>query len=152
MSRAKPTALKIVQGNPGKRRLNDAEPVPRSPVEIPVGISKEARAIWERIVSQAPPGLLTSVDQDLLRAYVGAALSYQRAERALAKSGEIIRAPKTGALMQSPWVAFRNRQAELLSRLGEQLGLNPSARSRIRVGVPGNDDDPYEKFRRRDKT
>lgn len=59
----KPTALKILTGNPGKRKLNDREPMPEPRCAPPAWLAPEALVEWKR---QAPPlerlGLLTEID------------------------------------------------------------------------------------------
>ena len=62
--RNKPTQLKIIEGNPGKRPLPDDEPKPRPTMpECPDGLDDGAKEVW----SQYAPiihrmGLLTEVD------------------------------------------------------------------------------------------
>ena len=48
-----PTAIKILQGNPGKRPLNQNEPKPikRAP-KCPTWISSEAKKEWRRMCKQ----------------------------------------------------------------------------------------------------
>lgn len=61
--RPKPTALKVLQGNPGKRHLNLNEPVPVGPVEKPIGLSTLAAAVWDEIAPVCVAmGTLTSAD------------------------------------------------------------------------------------------
>ena len=46
----KPTSVKILTGNPGKRRLNHEEPKPPVSVpECPVELSPTAKAEWDRL-------------------------------------------------------------------------------------------------------
>jgi phage terminase small subunit len=44
----KPTALKLVQGNPGKRKLNKSEPKFCGAPVCPAWITDVARAEWKR--------------------------------------------------------------------------------------------------------
>jgi P27 family predicted phage terminase small subunit len=62
--RPKPTALKVLQGNPGKRKLNQHEPKPpQGDVKPPEGISKAALSVWTRIAPVAMAmGTLTPAD------------------------------------------------------------------------------------------
>ena len=61
----KPTSLKVLEGNPGKRQLNPNEPKPDASIpKCPAWLSKEAKREWKRLVpflEQA--GLLTQVDR-----------------------------------------------------------------------------------------
>ncbi len=44
----KPTALKLLQGNPGKRPLPKGEPRPPVGCEPPANLTKRARGVWDR--------------------------------------------------------------------------------------------------------
>jgi phage terminase small subunit len=60
-----------LRGNPGKRRLNDAEPrpAPRVP-SCPTCLGDEARKEWRRLAKNLGElGLLTGLDRGLLAAY-----------------------------------------------------------------------------------
>jgi P27 family predicted phage terminase small subunit len=62
--RPKPTALKILQGNPGQRRLNEHEPKPpQGAVNRPQTLSKHACAVWDELAPIAlAMGTLTRAD------------------------------------------------------------------------------------------
>ena len=62
--RPKPTALKVLQGNPGKRPLNAAEPQPPAgAIEKPVGLSAGAGLIWDELAPICVTmGTLTTAD------------------------------------------------------------------------------------------
>ena len=46
----KPTALKVLEGNPGKRPLNLFEPTPEDKMpECPDWLEDEAKAEWDRL-------------------------------------------------------------------------------------------------------
>ena len=49
----KATMLKLVTGNPGKRRLNTAEPLPEGRPKPPVPLSGRPLALWRAYVSPA---------------------------------------------------------------------------------------------------
>jgi phage terminase small subunit len=51
--RPKPTRMKILTGNPGKRRLNENEPKPEPSVpDCPSELGPVARQEWDRLVAQ----------------------------------------------------------------------------------------------------
>ena len=58
----KPTALKQLEGNPGKRQLNEHEPVPpKSTVRCPAWLEPEAKKEWKRLApSLEAMGILSS--------------------------------------------------------------------------------------------
>ena len=60
----KPTAIKALTGNPGKRPLNHQEPIPPGVIgDPPEHLSDGAKAAWRLAVECAPPGLLTQSTQ-----------------------------------------------------------------------------------------
>ena len=67
----RPTHLKILEGNPGKRSLTKNEPKPRpvNPTQ-PDWLLREAKAEWRRVVPELERmGLLTTVDRAALATY-----------------------------------------------------------------------------------
>ena len=61
----KPTAIKELEGNPGKRPLNEAEPKPvKKAPSCPKWLEPEAKKEWRRLSKQLEQsGVLTEVDQ-----------------------------------------------------------------------------------------
>jgi P27 family predicted phage terminase small subunit len=84
--RPKPTALKIIAGNPGKRPLNKNEPVYAS-LEIgnpPEDSSEEVKSEWFSIGSQlAEFGILQTVDRHIFHRYCDALVRWKRIVRFL---------------------------------------------------------------------
>ena len=60
----KPTAIKKLEGNPGKRKLNTKEPIPAKGMpECPQWLLAEAKKEWERLADlMNQMGVLTEVD------------------------------------------------------------------------------------------
>ena len=60
----KPTALKLLEGNPGKRPLNGREPVPpRAALKCPAWLLPEAKKEWKRLAPALEAmGVLTMAD------------------------------------------------------------------------------------------
>ena len=49
----KPTAIKVLEGNPGKRPLNKFEPAPEKKAPpCPEWLNGEAKAEWERLADK----------------------------------------------------------------------------------------------------
>ena len=130
--RPKPTRLKVLTGNPGKRPLNASEPRPDVAVpECPVELGPLARQEWDRMVGElAPLRLLTHLDRAALAAYCGAFALWAEATQAIQKYGAMVKSP-TGYPIQSPYVSIANRQAEIMMRIASEFGLTPASRSRI---------------------
>src|SRR5690554_3889293 len=81
----KPTALKIIAGNPGKRPLpqNEAVVALAEPTPPPF-LCDDAKVEWGRVCSQLyAAGLMTEIDRAALAAYAAAYGRWAQAERAL---------------------------------------------------------------------
>lgn len=144
--RPKPTHLKLLQGNPGKRRINPSEPKP--PAEIPVPpdhLNDIAKAEWNRISEiLLRLGLLTTLDRAALAAYCTTYARWIEAEEALKKTGPIVRSPN-GHPILSPYLVVANRALEQMRAFMIEFGLTPASRSRISVNVHENED-PFENW------
>ncbi len=142
----KPTALKKLQGNPGKRPLNNAEPAPR--VEIPScprHITGLARREWRRLTHELYTlGLLTMVDRAALAAYCAAYGRWAEAEKQITKGGMTITTPN-GFEVQSPYIGIINRSVEQMGKFAAQFGMTPASRSHIKVDNKP-EEDPFEAF------
>jgi P27 family predicted phage terminase small subunit len=138
----KPTHLKLIMGNPGKRTLNrrEPQPIPLMP-DPPLELSADALIEWNRLaVEQHRIGLLTMVDRAAMAAYCEAYSCWAQCQRALKTmaaadqltSGLLIRTTNGNAI-QNPLVGTRNKAQKDMVHFAAELGMTPSARSRIEV-------------------
>jgi len=128
----KPTALKRLNGNPGKRALNHAEPQPPPGLpDCPPHLSEVAREEWHRLAQALHDmGVLTIADRAALAAYCQAYGRWVEAEEKMKATPPMVRTP-SGYVQQSPWMSVANKQLELMGRYMTELGLTPASRSRI---------------------
>ena len=147
----KPTKLKVVAGNPGKRKLNQSEPSPRVTLpRCPAHLSEPARAEWKRMGKRLRKlGLLTDIDTAAFAAYCAAWGRWVEAEEALIKHGAVVRAPKTGVPMQNPYLSIANTAIRQIREFLTEFGMSPSSRSRVSGGDPALLD-PEEEARDRE--
>lgn len=141
--RPKPTAIRRIEGNPGKRAWNHDEPrPPEGTPDCPPHLDGEARAEWFRLVDVlVGMGVVTLADRGALAAYCQAWGRWVEAEEKLKETPMLIRTP-SGYVQQSPWLTVSNRQMELMGRYMAELGLTPASRSRIAVvNVAGAESD-----------
>jgi len=150
----KPSVIKLVTGNPGKRRGRDDEPRPEARVPpVPAHLSEPAKAEWERVSFELYRlGLLTSIDRAALAAYCQACADWAEAEAKLQEFGKVVKSPvrtKTKTLpdgtvvreetggypIQSPFLAIRNKALELMHKFMIEFGMTPSARTRVATNV-----------------
>jgi P27 family predicted phage terminase small subunit len=137
--RPKPTRLKVLTGNPGKRPLNEGEPRPEFAIpECPPELGPVAQKEWQRLVAELSKlRLVTHLDRAALAAYCGAYAFWAEATEAIQKYGTMVKSP-SGYPIQSPYMAIANRQAEIMMRIASEFGLTPASRSRI--SAPPEDD------------
>lgn len=142
----KPTALKILEGNPGKRNLNAKEPKPlKKAPKCPAWLDAEAKKEWRRLTKQLEDlGLLTTIDMAAFAGYCQAFARWKEAEEFISKHGTIVKTP-SGYWQQVPQVSIAQTYLKIMHKFCEQFGLTPSARSRI-VSDTGhrNEADPME--------
>jgi P27 family predicted phage terminase small subunit len=130
--RPKPTRLKVLTGNPGKRPLNTNEPRPEAAIpDCPVELGAVAHREWDRLVGELSVlRILTNLDRAALAAYCGAYAMWAEATEAIQKYGTMVKSP-SGYPGQSPYVSIANRQAEIMMRIASEFGFTPASRSRI---------------------
>lgn len=130
--RPKPTRLKRLTGNPGKRPMNENEPQPEAAVpDCPVELGPVARREWDRLAGDLGKlKLLTSLDRAALAAYCGAYALWAESTEAIQTYGTMVKSP-SGYPIQSPYVSIANRQAEIMMRIASEFGFTPASRSRI---------------------
>ncbi|MFC6644444.1 phage terminase small subunit P27 family [Granulicella cerasi] len=144
----KPTIIKQLSGNPGKRRLNKSEPSFSAGATCPKHLDKVAKAEWKRIAADlTTSGLLTSVDRSALAAYCVAFSRWIKAEELLEREGLVIVSPKSGYAMPHPAVSISNTAMTLMHKFASEFGFTPSSRSRINVAAPTKTKaDPLDAF------
>lgn len=152
--KAKPTNLRLIEGNPGKRGINlnepKAEPVRMAPPQM---LCDDATEEWERISEQLyNMGVLTSADRSALAAYCQCYGRWVKAERAIAKMAEqdtvtrgLMIKTSNGNAIQNPLVGVSNRAMADMVRYAAEFGMTPSARTRIDIEKT-RDNDPASKF------
>lgn len=152
----KPTNLKILEGNPGKRPLPTREPKP-APVapKCPSWISREAKKEWKRVAPQLERlGLLTQMDMVALAGYCEAWATYIEASTYLQEHGliyEVYLRGKEGDLVPGedgrpillkssswPQAAIAHKALTQVRAFCSEFGFTPSARGRM--SVPGADE------------
>jgi P27 family predicted phage terminase small subunit len=145
-AKPKPTHLKLLAGNPGKRPLNRNEPKPQGDLhDAPDWLTDEQKAGWTYAIANAPAGLMKRLDRSALTAFVVAEDLHRQATVAVGKFGLITKSPSKGEPMQNPYLPIINRQAQIMLKAAAELGFTPSSRSRVEI-VGGETEDPAEAF------
>jgi len=139
----KPTALRILQGNPGKTRLNPSEPQPpAAPEDLspPAWLVSQAKEAWTRLRPDLP--WLTLADVDAFAAYCSSYARWREAQTFLETNGLTYELRGEGikgkpgpvkCIQQYPQVAIAKQSLMMMCKIGGELGLSPASRTRIHV-------------------
>lgn len=138
--RPKPTQLKVLEGNPGKRQLNDREPKPEKKApRCPAWLEPEAKKEWRRLAKKMERiGILTEIDMAAFAGYCQAYARWKEAEEFVTQHGMIVKTP-SGYWQQVPQVSIAQTYLKTMNRLAAEFGLTPASRSRIIADSEGKD-------------
>jgi P27 family predicted phage terminase small subunit len=138
----KPTAQRRLEGNPGKRRLNEDEPKPPAPSEefdVPPPELAEhaiAAAEWSRLAPMLRAvRVITEADRSALLALCLEWGRYIDATAQTKRSGMVIQT-KSGYPITNPYLAIAVRALAGCQKLWTELGLTPSSRARVHTVGP----------------
>lgn len=144
----KPSALRLVTGNQGKRAINKQEPDPEylEDLTAPDWLSASAKAVWDEVAPNLRRSkLLTEVDVQALAMGCTAIAQYRRAA---AKAGDdLVKAKhatdddgepiETGEHI-NPWLIVQSMSFKQAMAIFQQFGMSPAARTRIAVQPQGD--------------
>ena len=128
----KPTAVKVLEGNPGKRALNAMEPKPaKKAPACPDWLTEEAKREWKRLSKTMEDlGTLTELDFAAFAGYCQSYARWKEAEEFIEQHGSIVKTP-SGYWQQVPQVSIAQTNLKTMLRFCSEFGLTPSSRSRI---------------------
>lgn len=131
----KPTRMKILEGNPGRRPLpeNEVQPLiddvlPKAPEYLSEPAKKEWYVMGEKLHRL---GLLTQIDYPAFAIYCQSYGHWVEAEEAVEKTGFVIRTT-TGKVIESPMVSISKRSMRLAHKFLSEFGMTPRAPGRKR--------------------
>ena len=152
----KPTALKIVEGNPGRRPLPQFEPKfdPSQPTPPPF-LNDDAKVEWGRISGVLyEAGVLTDVDRGVLAAYCQAYGVWAQAEREIEKLQQssvlngLILKTKDGNFIQQPLLGIANKARADMVKYASEFGMSPSSRVKVETTGATKKESPFAKLKR----
>jgi len=133
----KPTNLKKLEGNPGKRPLNKREPKTSRVAKCPSWLTAEAKKEWNRIAPILKEmEILTAADQSALAVYCQAYADYIQAQKIIDKEGmtyEYTNKAGVSNIVTRPEVVIAHKNAETIRKFCVEFGLTPSSRGRIQL-------------------
>lgn len=130
----KPTAVKELQGNPGRRKLPAGEVRIDGRTTPPRWLDKLAKQEWRRLAPRLERlGLLTPADRALFASYCRAYSRLVKAETFLRRQESTVYRTAGGSLKPWPQEAIANQAAEVLRKIGAEFGFTPSSRARLEL-------------------
>jgi P27 family predicted phage terminase small subunit len=132
----KATSLKLIDGNPGKRPLNLREPVPLpldtdTPAELtdPVAIAEWQETIVPAIVRRQ----ITSAERTFAIAYCELWATWRSQIADASRHAHVVATGRDGKPTANPARRMANQTLMLLVKIGAELGLTPTSRSRVQA-------------------
>jgi P27 family predicted phage terminase small subunit len=148
----KPTALKVIEGNPGKRKLpeNEPKPYPKAP-PMPEGLDEGAQETYKTLASKLVKiGLLTEIDGDMLASLCQlqsrlVAIRKYINENNASLVAEVHKPDPDGGMRieykPSPYVVMEKQYMEIFRHHANEFGLTPRGRVGLSVGSAEDDGD-----------
>lgn len=143
----KPSALKLLSGNPGKRPFNHGEPDFPIDGELvpPEHLEGKAREEWLRCAPLLrDAGVLTSIDKTAFSALCMCYSRWLEAEHHVRREGCVI-SGSTGSPVMNPYVRVAAQALDQMRALMGDFGMTPSSRTRLKAECPGEGEDDLEK-------
>jgi P27 family predicted phage terminase small subunit len=147
----KPTNLKILQGNAGRRPLNktdiSVEVLEKAP-ECPEWIGRHGAEVWARVADWLVGSkILAESDTHNLEAFCSAYQNYRDASEHIRLHGLVI-TNQNGELKKNPACTVVAESLRQMNVYGASLGLDPA--SRTRLAAPNeNQENPFESLLRK---
>lgn len=131
-----PTALKLVNGNPGKRAINAKEPEPDLLQDLtpPAHLPEHVAAVWREMAPKLRRAhVLSELDTPLLEMTCMAIATHRLAVEKTADGKVMMRNAETGTVSLSPWMILQSMSFKQGLAALREWGATPAARSRVMV-------------------
>lgn len=149
--RPKPTKLKLVTGNPGKRKLNDKEPKPAREIPSPPShLTEWGKTAWGRLtVLLDGMGILTVADTMALERLCDLYAEILHLRQLIDIEGRTY----TTKTQMGDFLIKANPAVSMLADADRrfksylvEFGLTPAARTKVQVNGGEEEDDPLNQF------
>ena len=151
----KPSALKLVEGNPGKRAANGQEPEPMllTDLEPPAHMSERSAAVWRQVAPMLRRlQVLTEADVIALEMLCDSVADYRHARE---KCGDdFVAWSSKGSQMLNQWLVAKQLSSKRAEAFMSKFGMDPVSRSKVMVdpqadmfGKPPSDSGPSRFFK-----
>lgn len=141
----KPTAKKLLAGNPGKRALNKAEPEfsKITNVDPPEWLTDRAAQMWRMVVPELlRENVVAITDLHNVEAFCVAYDNWRMAQESVRQHGIVV-AGAQGGPIKNPALTAANETMRQIVTFGSMLGLDPASRTRL---IGGNKEKETNEF------
>lgn len=135
----KPTALKALEGNPGKRALPQNEPEPDllSDLAPPAHLAERSAAVWRVVAPMLRKmGVLTVADAIALEMLCDAVADYRHAREQL--GDDFVKRSGKGSDMLNQWLVAKQLSSKRAEAFMGKFGMDPVSRSRVLIDPQGD--------------
>jgi P27 family predicted phage terminase small subunit len=135
----KPTALKLVEGNPGKRAVNGQEPEPMLLVDLepPAHLQPRSAAVWREVAPMLRRlQVLTEADVIALELLCDSVADYRHARETC--GDDFVTTSAKGSQMLDQWFVAKLSASKRAEGLMGRFGMDPVSRSRVMVNPQGD--------------
>lgn len=135
----KPTNLKILEGNPGKRPLSENEVKPKEILpKCPVWLNKEAKKKFKQLSKILYNlGLLTELDIDMLVMYCQDFSTYKECQINIKENGLFVK-DRDNNLRKNPYISILNQVSSRMVTHMSKFGMSPSDRVGLEIDIGEN--------------
>jgi P27 family predicted phage terminase small subunit len=146
----KPTALKLLDGNPGKRPLNQLEPT----LEVvepacPDHLDEAARREWKHVVPiLMKMRVLTEADGAMLGIWCQTYSTLIDLQGRIAKTGTLYTTKKGGFVQTNPLFLQMLKCVNVIAKISAEFGLTPSARVRLHATPDPESENKWSQFQK----
>lgn len=147
-TKPKPTKLKVLTGNPGKRKLPKEPDLEPMESDVPAWLPEEGKAKWKTLKPELEKiGMLSSVDSPAFEMMLVHYALAKQAYLQLAADG-ILADGARGTEKKHPAQQILRDNSSAFKQYLTEFGMTPS--SRTRLGTPKvNEVDEFEEFLKR---
>jgi P27 family predicted phage terminase small subunit len=132
----KPTTLKLVEGNRGKRALNKQEPDPDylQDMTAPDWLPADAKTVWDDLAPKLRRArVLTEIDVPMVCMLCISIAQYRQASKLADRRLLVKGRDDSGMPSINPALIIQSMSAKQAMAVMREFGMSPSARTRIMV-------------------
>jgi P27 family predicted phage terminase small subunit len=146
----KPTALKLLDGNPGQRPLNQLEPTLEVAEPVcPEHLDEIARREWKQVVPiLMKMRVLTEGDGAMLGIWCQTYSTLIDLQGRIAKTGTLYTTKKGGFVQTNPLFLQMLKCVNVIAKISAEFGLTPSARVRLHAAPEEGSDNKWAQFQK----